>query len=185
MAHLLGISGSLRRASYNAMLLAAASELVPEGSTIEIASIRDIPLYDGDVEAAGIPEPVKALKDKIASADGVLLVTPEYNNGVPGVFKNAVDWTTRPPKDLPRVWGGRPVAIIGATTGAGGTNLAQVAWLQTLRHIGAAPWFGDRLLVKDASKVFDAGGKIVDATTRDRLAAFVKGFCEYADRYPR
>src|SRR5687767_9952368 len=109
MSHIVGISGALRRGSFNASLLRAAAAAAPEGTTIEILGIRDVPLYDGDVEAAGIPAAVKTLKDKIASSDGVLFATPEYNNSIPGVFKNAIDWTTRPASDIPRVWGGRKV----------------------------------------------------------------------------
>ena len=93
MVKLIGLSGSLRRASFNSALLRAAADLVPEGSELTLGSIRDIPLYDGDVEAEnGIPLPVTTLKDAIAAADGLLLVTPEYNNSIPGVFKNAIDW---------------------------------------------------------------------------------------------
>src|SRR5262245_30816970 len=125
MAKIVGISGALRQGSYNAALLRGAVDLAPAGLVIEIASIRGIPLYDGDLEAAdGIPEPVRMLKDLIAAADGLLLVTPEYNNSVPGVFKNAIDWLSRPPKDIPRVFGGKPVALMGATPGSGGTALA-------------------------------------------------------------
>src|ERR1700733_985115 len=101
MAKIIGISGSLRRASFNAALLRAAVELAPSGSTIEIASIRDIPLYDADVEAQGIPSAVVALKEKVVAADALLLVTPEYNNSIPGVFKNAIDWLSRPSTDAP------------------------------------------------------------------------------------
>src|SRR5690349_8103680 len=114
MATILGISGALRHGSFNAALLRAAVELAPAGLTIEVASIRDFPLYDGDLEAGpGVPEAVRAVKERIAVADGLLLVTPEYNNSIPGVFKNAIDWLSRPPKDAPRVFGGRPVTLMG------------------------------------------------------------------------
>ena len=125
MAKIIGISGSLRRASFNAALLRAAVELAPSGSTIEIASIRDIPLYDADVEAQGIPSAVVALKEKVVAADALLLVTPEYNNSIPGVFKNAIDWLSRPPADAPRVFANRPVTLIGASPGKYGTLQAQ------------------------------------------------------------
>src|SRR2546430_570864 len=92
MTKVLGISGSLRRGSYNSALLRAAARLMPEDSTLDVASLRGIPLYDGDVEAQGIPAAVSQLKEAIIAADGVLLVTPEYNNSIPGVFKNAIDW---------------------------------------------------------------------------------------------
>lgn len=182
MVNILGISGALRQGSFNASLLRAAAAAAPEGTTIEIASIRDIPLYDGDVEARGIPDAVKALKEKIASSDGVLLATPEYNNSIPGVFKNAFDWTTRPASDLARVWGGRKVAVMGATPGPGGTTLAQTAWLPVFRLVGANPWFGARLIVPGAGKVFDADGNVVDAAIKERLASFVKGFSEFVGK---
>src|SRR5215211_3945324 len=143
MTTIVGLSGSLRRSSFNSSLLRVAAELAPVDTRVEIASIRDIPLYDGDVEAeSGIPAPVGQLKDRIAGADGLLLVTPEYNNSIPGVFKNAIDWLTRPPADIARVFGGRPVAVMGATPGPGGTILAQAAWLPVLRTLGTLPWFG-------------------------------------------
>jgi chromate reductase, NAD(P)H dehydrogenase (quinone) len=180
MTRIVGISGSLRRQSFNTSLLEAAAALVPPGSTIDIASIRGIPLYDGDVEAAdGIPPAVDALKTRIASADGLLLVTPEYNNSVPGVLKNAIDWLTRPASDIRRVFHGRPVAVIGATSGQGGTSLAQAAWLPVLRALGTRPWFEGRMHVAGASKVFDADGRLTDDAIRGRLEAFVRGFVEF------
>src|SRR5262245_55206559 len=137
MPTIVGLSGSVRRGSFNALLLSAAARAAPSGTTVDIASIRDVPLYDGDLEAeAGIPQPVRALKERILAADGLLLVTPEYNNSVPGVFKNAIDWLSRPPADIGRVFGGRPVGLMGATPGAGGTILAQAAWLPVLRTLG-------------------------------------------------
>jgi chromate reductase, NAD(P)H dehydrogenase (quinone) len=181
MTRIVGMSGSLRRPSFNTSLLRAAAGLAPSGSKIEIASIRGIPLYDGDAESAeGIPSAVTTLKDAIAAADGLLIVTPEYNNSIPGVLKNAIDWLSRPPSDISRVFGGRPAALIGATTGPGGSSLAQAAWLPVLRTLGTAPWFGGRLLVPNAAKVFDDQGRITDDAIRARLEAFVKGFVEFA-----
>src|SRR3982750_3698983 len=142
---IVGIAGSLRSGSFNAALLRAAQEECPAGTSLEIESIRGIPLYDGDVEAAqGIPPRAAELKDKVAGADALLLVTPEYNNSIPGVFKNAIDWLSRPPADAPKVFGGRKVGLIGATPGGGGTMLSQAAWLQVLRTLGTQPWFGGR-----------------------------------------
>ena len=141
---IIGISGSLRAASLNAALLRAATEECPPGTTINIESIRGIPLYDGDVEAKeGIPARVAELKDRIASADGLLLVTPEYNNSIPGVFKNAIDWLSRPAADIPRVFAGRPVGLIGASPGRFGTLMSQSAWQPVLRTLGTRPWFGE------------------------------------------
>jgi NAD(P)H-dependent FMN reductase len=179
MATILGLSGSLRRGSFNTMLLRAAVELQPAGTTIDIASIRGIPLYDADVEAEGIPAAVQELKARITAADGLLIATPEYNNSIPGVLKNAVDWLSRPGADIPRVFGGLPVAIIGATPGAGGTILAQAAWLPVLRTLGTVPWFGGRLIVSTAGKVFDEDGRLLDQTVRARLETFVAGFAAF------
>jgi NAD(P)H-dependent FMN reductase len=185
MAVIIGVAGSLRRKSFNAMLLRAAAAATPAEHTVEIASLRGIPLYDGDLEAEGIPDAVQELKDRIASADALLLVTPEYNNSIPGVMKNAIDWLTRPPSDSARVFRGRPVALIGATPGPGGTSLAQAAWLPILRTLGTAPWFGGRLMVANAAKVFDADGMLTDDATRGRLAAFMKGFSDYINAHTR
>jgi chromate reductase, NAD(P)H dehydrogenase (quinone) len=180
---IVGLCGSLRRASYNMMLLRAAQAAAPVGTTIEIASIRDVPLYDGDVDAAeGPPAAVRELKDRVAACDGVLIVTPEYNHSIPGVLKNTVDWLSRPPADIPRIFRGRPVAIAGATPGQGGTALAQDAWLPVVRTLGMLPWFEGRLLVSGAAKVFDTSGALVDAATREKLEKFVLGFCAFVDR---
>jgi chromate reductase, NAD(P)H dehydrogenase (quinone) len=181
MATLIGLCGSLRRGSYNAMLLRAAAEAAPAGTTIEIASIREIPPYDGDVEAEqGVPAPVQQLKDLIAASDGVLIVTPEYNNSIPGVLKNAIDWLSRPPADIPKVFRGRPFALMGATPGQGGTLLSQAAWLPVLRTLGTRPWFEGRLQISGAARVFDADGRITDTATSDRLRTFVEGFAAFA-----
>jgi chromate reductase len=164
------------------MLLRAAVEAVPAGSTIEIESIRDIPLYDGDVEAEqGIPQAVQQLKARIVAADGLLIVTPEYNNSMPGVLKNAIDWLSRPPADIPRVFRGRPVAIMGATPGQGGTLLSQAAWLPVVRTLGMRPWFEGRVNVSGAGKVFDTDGRVADEAIRDRIRTFVEGFTAFVD----
>ncbi len=164
------------------MLLRAAVEAVPAGSTIQIESIRDIPLYDGDVEAEqGIPQAVQHLKARIVAADGLLLVTPEYNNSMPGVLKNTIDWLSRPPADIPRVFRGRPVAIMGATPGQGGTLLSQAAWLPVVRTLGMRPWFEGRVNVSGAGKVFDTDGRVADEAIRDRIRTFVEGFTGFVD----
>jgi chromate reductase, NAD(P)H dehydrogenase (quinone) len=178
---ILGIAGSLRHGSFNAALLRAAAAAAPAGTVVEIASMRDIPLYDGDREADdGIPVPVRELKDRLAAADGLLISTPEYNNSLPGVLKNTIDWLSRPASDIPRVFGHRPVALMGATPGPGGTALAQAAWLPVLRTLGTAPWFEGRMLVSGASKVFDKDGALIDDAIRERLTAFVAGFAAFA-----
>jgi chromate reductase, NAD(P)H dehydrogenase (quinone) len=180
MTTLIGIAGSLRTGSYNAALLRAAAESVPAGTTVEITSIKTIPLYDGDLERErGIPAPVAALKDAIAAANGLLLVTPEYNNSMPGVLKNAVDWLSRPADDIERVFGNKAVAIMGATPGRGGTRLGQNAWLPVLRTLGTRAWSGEQLYVAGAARVFDAEGRLVDETVRKLLSKFMAGFVAF------
>ena len=183
MSTIVGISGSLRGASFNSALLRAAVGSAPPELNIEIASIRDIPLYDGDVEAeSGVPAPVAALKDRIAAADGLLLVTPEYNNSIPGVFKNAIDWLSRPSADIPRVFGLKPIGLIGATPGPGGTRLSQTAWLPVLRVLGTQPYFGKQLFVGGAGQVFDANLALVDQKIERLLREYLAGFAEFVAR---
>lgn len=181
MTTIVGLSGSLRRNSFNASLLRAAAELVPDGVELEIGSIIDVPLYNFDVESEhGIPFAVASLKDAIAASDGLLLCTPEYNNSVPGVLKNVIDWLSRPPEDIPRVFGGLPVAVIGASPGRFGTILSQNAWLPVLRTLGASAWSGGRLMVSGANKVFDENGRLADDDIRRRLTKFLADFASFA-----
>jgi NAD(P)H-dependent FMN reductase len=182
MTTIVGIAGSLRASSYNAALLRAATKFLPAGTSLDIATIKGIPLYDGDIESSeGIPQEVTALKEQIAMSDGLLLVTPEYNNGIPGVFKNAIDWLSRPPADISRVFGNRPVAVIGASPGGFGTILAQNAWLPVLRTLGMRPWYGGRLLVSRASSVFNDAGELMDEKTKAQLQQFIHGFVEFVN----
>jgi chromate reductase len=157
--------------------LRASASAVPEGVTLETVSIAGIPLYNGDIEEAeGLPAEVVCLKAAIAGADGVLLVTPEYNNGIPGVVKNTIDWASRPGGDIRTVFGGRPFAVIGASPGGFGTILAQDAWLAVLRTLGTQLWAGGRLLVSEAGSAFDADVNLTDEKVRRRLARFVRDF---------
>jgi NAD(P)H-dependent FMN reductase len=112
-------------------------------------------------------------------ADGVLLVTPEYNNSMPGVFKNAIDWLTRPPSDVTRVWGDRAVALMGASPGNFGTILSQQAWLPVLRVLGTRPWFGGRMMVSRAGTVFNEAGDITDEAILAQLRKFMAGFSAF------
>jgi chromate reductase, NAD(P)H dehydrogenase (quinone) len=180
MTKILGIAGSLRTGSYNAALLRAAANLMPSGVTLEIGTIQGIPLYDGDLEEKdGIPPAVNALKNQITAADGVLLVTPEYNNSMPGVLKNAIDWLSRPTSDAARIFGNRPFAIAGASPGGFGTILAQDAWLPVLRTLGTRPWFGGRLMVSRANSVFNDAGEMSDEKMQAQVKQFLQGFVTF------
>lgn len=180
MVDIVAISGSLRRNSYNSALLRAAAALAPEGCNVHIDTIEGIPLYHGDVEAEdGVPAPVTALQDRIAAADGLLIVTPEYNNGMPGVLKNAIDWLSRPADVIDRVFRHCPVGIIGATPGGFGTVHAQAAWLPVLRHLGMRPWFGARVMLSGAAKAFDGEGTLVDERAREQLESYMRGFAAF------
>lgn len=184
--NILAISGSLRRQSLNTSLLRAAQSLALPGITIDIATLHGIPLYDGDVEESeGIPHAVNDLKARIMACDGLLLATPEYNNGIPGVFKNAIDWLSRPPADSARVFAGRPVAVIGASPGGFGTILAQNAWLPVLRTLGMNHWAEGRLMASRAHQAFDAAGELTDEKLRQQLGDFVQGYAGFIERARR
>jgi chromate reductase, NAD(P)H dehydrogenase (quinone) len=168
---ILGIAGSLREGSYNRALLRAARELVPAGVELEELDVRSLPFYDGDVEAAGDPEPVVALKEAIRGADALLIATPEYNRGVPGVLKNAIDWASRPALASPLA--GKPVAIVGASTGRGGTARAQEQLRAALEFSRATVIEQPEVLVPEAFMRFDEHGELVDPGIRADLGELI------------
>jgi chromate reductase, NAD(P)H dehydrogenase (quinone) len=172
--HVLGISGSLRRASYNTALLRAAAELMPPGMTLEIFDLAPLPLFNEDTEKP-FPAAVADFRTRLAQADALLIATPEYNSSISGALKNAIDWASRSPQ---QPLNGRPVAIMGASTGNFGTVRAQLHLRQILTHIGALPLGKPEVLVARAEQAFDAEGRLVDVAARgflrDLLAALGK-----------
>ncbi|KAA0970432.1 NAD(P)H-dependent oxidoreductase [Aureimonas fodinaquatilis] len=183
MVKLLGISGSLRAQSFNTALMRAAAVPARSHAEYTYTTLEGIPLYNADVETReGIPAAVESLKTAIANADGVLFFTPEYNNSLPGVFKNAIDWASRPASDIKRVFGGKPVAVLGASMGNFGTVLSQNAWLPVIRTLGMEPWFEGRLMLSRAQDVFDEAGELNDAKTVRKLEEFIGGFAEFVSR---
>jgi len=174
---LIAVSGSLRKNSFNTRLAALMSELVPEGVTLDMQTLRGIPLYDGDLEECdGIPAAVEELRRRIKAADGLILVTPEYNAGMPGVLKNALDWLTRPGEEMKPTFGGRKTAIAGATPGAWGTAFAQAGALINLRQLGCELYPG-YLRVSKAAERFDDNG--ADDKLRGQVATWLEGFVSF------
>lgn len=177
---ILGVAGSLRRGSLNRALLRAAQGLAPEGMTIDSFELDDVPLYNGDMEAQGDPPGVAAFKDAIRAADGVLFVTPEYNHGVPGVMKNAVDWASRPPQGS--ALNGKPVGIIGASPGMTGSARGQSQLRQAFEFTNSYCLPQPELLVARATDKFGPDGELVDETTAKYLARYLAAFGDWVSR---
>ena len=165
---ILGIAGSLRSGSHNRALIRAARELAPAGVEIVDFDLYELPFYDGDVEAAGDPVSVTAFKEAIRVADALLIATPEYNRGIPGVLKNAIDWASRPALASPLA--GKPVGIMGASTGRGGTRRAQQQLRDALEFPRAVVLDEPQVLVPEAFMRFDEHGELVDEETRSSIA---------------
>jgi chromate reductase len=174
---ILGIAGSLRAGSYNRALLQAAREEAPQGMKIELYDIASVPFYNADVEARGDPEPVVAFKAAIRAADALLIATPEYNHGVPGVLKNAVDWASRPHRASPLDC--KPVAIMGATAGSGSTFQAQAQVREALVYTGTCTLAQPELSLSRAGGAFDADGRLTDPDTRGALRELLEAFAEW------
>jgi chromate reductase, NAD(P)H dehydrogenase (quinone) len=177
---LLAVAGSLRRDSINLALLRAAALLAPPGLTISVfEELASLPLFNEDIEAEGLPLGVRRLREAVAAADGLLIATPEYNNSVPGVLKNAIDWLSR---SAPiGVLTGKPVAVIGASTGSWGTRLAQAALRQILFATEALVLPQPGLFVRNANSHFDEGGRLSDETTRGSLRKLLLSFGVWID----
>lgn len=179
--HVVGIAGSLRRASYNRALLRAAVELAPAALTIEVHDIVDIPLYNQDVEDAAVPASVTALRAAVRDADALLIATPEYNHGVPGVLKNTIDWLSRPPRGS--ALNGKPVGLIGASPGTTGTARSQTQLRQAFVFTNSYAMPQPEVLVGRAHEKFDAEGRLTDDTTRKFLGQFLALFVEWVARF--
>ncbi len=175
----LGISGSLRKGSYNTAALHAAKELLPDGMTLEIADISALPLYNEDVRQAGYPPPVQKFREQLAAADAILFATPEYNYSVPGVLKNAIDWGSRPP-DQP--FNGKPVAIMGASPGLSGTVRAQYHLRQMCVFLNMFPVNKPEVLIAQAATRFDGQGKLTDQATRDFVSQLLVALRDWTRR---
>jgi chromate reductase, NAD(P)H dehydrogenase (quinone) len=174
--NVVGFAGSLRRGSYNRALLRAATELAPPALHIVIYELDGIPLYNGDIEAAGVPPSVVQLRDAIRRADGLLIATPEYNHGVPGVLKNTIDWLSRPPRDS--ALNGKVAAVMGASRGMTGTARGQSQLRQAFVFTNTYALLQPEVLVGQAHEKFDADGRLVHEATRDFLATFLQRFTE-------
>ncbi len=175
----LGISGSLRRDSYNSGLLRAAAELLPSGAELEVfEDLKAIPPYDADDDVDVAPAPVRALREAMAGADAILIATPEYNASVPGVLKNALDWASRPHATNPLR--GKPAAVIGTSTGMFGAVWAQSDARKILSTIGAR--VVDRELpVPEADERFDADGRLRDPEVEAQLSELLADLADAVD----
>jgi len=179
----LGISGSLRRASLNTAALRAAAELAPAGMEVETYDgLAAIPPYDDDVRQQGFPGPVAALRARIGAADALLIVTPEYNYSVPGVLKNAIDWASRPPE---QPFDGKPIAIMGASPGALGTARAQYHLRQMFVFLNGMVLNRPEVMIGSAAQRFDAEGRLADENTREFVRALLLSLKDWTERLRR
>jgi len=176
---ILGIAGSLRKASFNRGVLRGAAELVPEGTSIEIFELDGIPGFNQD-EEQNPPDKVAELKRKIREADAILFVTPEYNYSVPGVLKNAIDWASRPYGDS--AWSGKPAAIMGASVGAIGTARAQYHLRQMMVFLNMFPINQPEVMIGNASDKFDDQGNLTDETTKAFIRQLTQNLIDWTGR---
>jgi chromate reductase len=172
----LGFAGSLRQGSYNKAALRAAVELAPAGMTIETFDLAPIQPYNEDVKQRGFPPPEQELRERIRAADALLIVTPEYNRGIPGVLKNAIDWVSRPP-DQPL--NGKPTAILGASPGMIGTAVAQYDLRRCLGVLNALVMNTPSVMIGQASEKFDEQGRLTDQATRDIIGKLLGSLVDW------
>lgn len=175
---ILGFAGSLRKSSYNKMLLRVAAELLPKNARLEILDLKDVPLFNQDLEY-DVPEVVKQFKKKIESADALLIATPEYNGSIPGVLKNALDWASRPYGS--NSLDGKPVAIMSASLGMLGGARAQTHLRQILSHLNAYVVNGPEVIVNFADKKFDAEGNLKDEAAKEYIRQLLENLVKLAE----
>jgi chromate reductase len=179
----LGISGSLRRGSFNSAALRAAQELAPTGMEVEVyGGLRDIPPYDDDVRQQGFPPAAADLRARIKAADALLIVTPEYNYSVSGVLKNAIDWASRPPE---QPFNGKPIAIMGASPGMLGTARAQYHLRQMFVFLNGMVLNQPEVMIAQAGTRFDAEGRLTDEKTREFVGALLVALKDWTERLRR
>ncbi len=168
----LGISGSLRKASFNSMALRAAQKLAPAGMEISIADISQFPMYNDDVRLAAEPAVVTALKAQVRAADAILLVSPEFNFSIPGVLKNTLDWLSRPPEPP---FDGKTVAIMGAAPGQVGTARMQYHLRQVMVFMNAFVVNKPEVFINHCAGKFNAEGKLTDEATAKIIGELLVG----------
>ena len=176
---ILGIAGSLRGESYNRAALRAATELVPEGASIETFELDGIPAFNQD-EEQNLPAKVAELKKRIREADAILIVTPEYNYSIPGVLKNAIDWASRPYGDS--AWNGKPAAIMGASVGTIGTARAQYHLRQMMVFLNMFPVNQPEVMIGNAAERFDAQGNLTDDATKELIRQLLQRLVDWTRR---
>jgi chromate reductase len=176
---ILGIPGSLRRASFNRFTLEAARWLLPEGATLDICGLEDIPPYNQDHEKQP-PARVLELKARVRAADAILFATPEYNYSVPGVLKNAIDWASRPYGDS--AWQGKPVAVMGASVGMLGSARAQYHLRQSFVFLNMHPVNQPEVLIANAAQRFNERGELTDETSRELIRKLLAELVAWTNR---
>jgi chromate reductase len=181
---ILAIPGSLRHDSYNKWLLRAAVTHAPSGTEVEVVEdLASIPFFNEDLEqrTEGDPAPVIRLRNRVAAADGLLISTPEYNHSIPGVLKNAIDWLSR---GAAPVLEGKPVAVVGASSGSWGTRLAQAALRQVLNATDCVLLPGQALYIREARKAFDESGNLIDERVQRSLTKVLQAHTRWIQRQP-
>jgi chromate reductase, NAD(P)H dehydrogenase (quinone) len=178
---ILAFAGSLRKASFNRSLLRAARELAPDEMNIEIFDLDGIPLFNADLEAEGDTERIAEFKEAIRSADGILIASPEYNHGMTGVTKNAIDWATRPAKNPPV--SGKPTAILGASPSMTGTARSQDQLRQSLKSARVPCMAAPEFLLFRANEKFDEAGNLTDVSTLNLLKKYLNSYADWVKKF--